>query len=97
MYRRNFDAEIAAKARLEPGKSPPRSMQAPPPDPVPPERLIVITANDKLRDDLVAKGCTISPSGTEWLIEALDRASFEQILGFLKLRGVHGMLRRKRA
>lgn len=96
-FRRDFDAEAVAIAR---GKRPARaSQQGPmtaPPDPMPVDRVIVITATDSVLPALLATSCSIKPVGADWMIEARDRPTFDSILNMLRLRGVHGMLRRKR-
>jgi hypothetical protein len=98
MTRRNFDAEAVAMAR---GHRPFRSSTHGPlsglPDTRPVDQLIVITANNDVLPILLAERVAIKPAGAEWLIDVRDRETLDRVVGMLKLRGIHGVLRRKRA
>ncbi len=94
-FRRNFDAEAAARARGERPKGVGRGLgsttpSAPPPAP----RVIVIPITNRILADLLAKKCSIKPVGSDWHIQARTTAEADAIVGMLKLKGVHGILRR---
>lgn len=95
-FRRNFDAEAVARARGDRPKGIGRLGGHTTPSYIPPvDRLIVIPAIKPILSELLAQRCAIKPVAADWHIDARDRAAFDAILSILKLRGVHGVLKRK--
>ena len=65
-----------------------------PTPPTPSERVIIIPKTDRVLADLLAKQCAIKPVGDDWHIRAHTQAEADAIVGMLKLKGVHGILKR---
>jgi hypothetical protein len=95
-FRRDFDAEAVARAHGERPKGIGVSggQTVPTPPPAPSERVIVIPKTDLVLADLLAKKCAIKPVGDDWHIRARTQAEADAIVGMLKLKGVHCILKR---
>ncbi len=94
-YRRDFDAEAVARARGERPKGIGRSGGHTTPSSDPPSpRLIIIPKTDRVLADLLTKKCSIKPVGSDWHIAARSQAECDAIIGLLKLKGIHGILKR---
>ncbi len=94
-FRRNFDAEAAARARGERPRGIGTSGGSTTPTPAAPsERIIIIPKTDRILADLLARKCAIKPVGDDWHIRARTQAEAGAIVGMLKLKGVHGILKR---
>ena len=67
-----------------------------PPPELPENRRIVIAANVSLLPEVLQTACAISPSGGDWTITCRSRAETDRLLGLLKLRGIHGIIKQPR-
>jgi hypothetical protein len=66
----------------------------PPADTRPVDRIIVIPKTPNILPALLKARVAIKPVAGDWHITARDRAAFDSLLAFLKVRRIHGILKR---
>lgn len=97
MFRRNFDAEDAARARGErPRGCPSFGATTDTDTPIVETGLLVIPRSPKILDRLLALKLEIEPAGEDWHIRCRTRAETEGVIALCKLARIHGVLRRPR-
>ncbi len=91
-FRRDFDAEIVARARNVPQVAAPSPIPSPPPRKTA-ERVIIIAVSQPILGKLLSYPINIKPVGSDWHITARSEGAYESVLSFLKLNRVHGVTR----
>ncbi len=72
----------------------PQLPQAAPASIRPVDRIIIIPKTDQVLADLLRHRVHIKPVGSDWHIIAQQQDQFARVLSLLKVKGVHGVLKR---